>query len=200
MLKNQRIKMSDLSIGGFEPLTTIDYPDNLSCVIFTQGCSWNCTYCHNQDLIPIAKISKMNYYDILKFIKSRQGLLDSVVFSGGEPLLQNGLIDAIKQVKKLGFKIGLHTAGIYPKRFAKILKFVDWVGFDIKHLQEKYARITQVDGSGDKAYQSLEILQKSGVDYQLRLTQNSLITNKDIEVLKDRLQENITIQKEEQWN
>lgn len=199
MSKSQKIETPGFSIGGFEPLTTIDYPDHLSCVIFTQGCSWNCTYCHNQDLIPVAK-GKIDYADVLKFIQSRQGLLDSVVFSGGEPLLQNGLIDVMKQVKALGFKVGLHSAGIYPKRFAKILAFVDWVGFDIKHLQDKYAQITQVSGSGDKAYQSLRILQKSGVAYQLRMTQNHLISNQDIEELESMLQENIVIQREQQWN
>ena len=125
-------------VGGFEPLTTIDYPDHLSCVVFTQGCPWRCRYCHNHDLIPAKKNTEFDWFQILEFIKSRQGLLDGVVFSGGEPCLQKNIVDAILEVKSLGFKVGLHTGGAYPQRLKECLSLVDWVGFDIKHLPLHY--------------------------------------------------------------
>ena len=103
-----------LSVGGLTPLTTIDYPDNLSAVVFCQGCPLRCRYCHNAELLPRRGATHIAWRDILYFLRQRQGLLDAVVFSGGEPTQQRGLADAIDEVRALGFKIGLHTAGIYP--------------------------------------------------------------------------------------
>ena len=79
------------------------------------------------------------------------GLLDAVVFSGGEPTLQAGLLDAMLEVRELGFKIGLHTAGMYPQRLAAILPLMDWVGMDVKAPFADYARITGTPGSGERA-------------------------------------------------
>ncbi len=166
-----------INVGGFEPLTTIDYPGNLACVIFTQGCPWRCRYCHNHDLIPADKKTEFSWDEILSFIKSRQGLLDAVVFSGGEPCLQAQLVEAIKQVKRLGFKVGLHTGGAYPQKLRQCLDYVDWVGFDIKHLPLHYEEVTQTPKSAEKAWQSLDFLLSSGVDYQLRITKHPMLIN-----------------------
>ena len=56
---------------------------------------------------------------VLAFLKRRQDLLDAVVFSGGEPTLQDGLLGAMEEVRAMGFRIGLHSAGIKPAAFAK---------------------------------------------------------------------------------
>jgi len=174
-----------LNVGGFEPLTTIDYPDNLSCVVFTQGCPWRCRYCHNHDLIPTSKQTQFDWEQIVEFIKTRVGLLDAVVFSGGEPCLQKGLLGAIKRVKALGFKVGLHTGGAYPNRLKQCLDYVDWVGFDVKHLPLNYEEVTQVPKSADKAWMSLNILLASKVDYQLRITKHpELISDDQLDRLK----------------
>jgi len=182
-----------LNIGGFEPLTTIDYPDNLSCVVFTQGCPWRCRYCHNHDLIPANKQTEFSWNQIFEFIKTRVGLLDAVVFSGGEPCLQKNLLNAIKQTKALGFKIGLHTGGAYPARLKQCLDYVDWVGFDIKHLPLHYESVTQTPKSAEKAWQSLDILLASGVDYQLRITKHpELIRLKKL--IKHKYNSDLTVQ------
>ncbi len=188
-----------INIGGFEPLTTIDYPGNLSCVVFTQGCPWRCRYCHNHDLIPADKQTEFNWNDILQFIKTRVGLLDAVVFSGGEPCLQKNLLSAIKQTKALGFKIGLHTSGAYPKTLKQCLNYVDWVGFDIKHLPLNYEEVTQTPKSADKAWASLGILLASKVDYQLRITKHpELISNEQLSrlkrLVKNQYDSNLTVQ------
>ncbi len=177
-------------VGGFEPLTTIDYPGSLSCVVFTQGCPWRCRYCHNHDLIPADKKTEFDWAKVIEFIKGRKGLLDAVVFSGGEPCLQSGLVDAIKQVKSLGFKIGLHTGGAYPHKLRQCLNYVDWVGFDIKHLPLNYEQVTQTPKSADKAWESLDILLNSGVDYQLRITKHpELISDDQLYRLKKLMKE-----------
>ena len=188
-----------VSVGGFEPLTSIDYPDHLSCVVFTQGCPWRCGYCHNSDLISARKKTLFDWSDILKFIKSRQGLLDAVVFSGGEPCLQNGLLKAMKQVKELGFKVGLHTGGAYPARLAACLELADWIGFDVKHLPVNYEKVTKTPGSGEKAWESLELLLHSKVPHQLRITRHPELMNiEQLERLKRLLhqtyQEELVVQ------
>ena len=157
-------------IGGFTPLTTIDFPGRLAAVVFCQGCPWRCGYCQNAELIPRDADHPIAWQDILSFLERRRGLLDGVVFSGGEPTLQRGLADAVEAVRKLGFEVGLHTAGSYPERLATLLPHLDWVGLDIKASLADYDHLTGVPGSGARAWQSLEILLTSGVDYEIRTT------------------------------
>ena len=80
-----------LRVGGMVPLTTLDYPGLLACVLFCQGCAWRCRYCHNPDLIPARGEQEIPWPQVLEFLRRRQGLLQAVVFSGGEPTLQEGL-------------------------------------------------------------------------------------------------------------
>jgi pyruvate formate lyase activating enzyme len=103
-------------------------------------------------------------------MRSRVGLLDGLVFSGGEPTLQRDLPAAIKQVRDLGFRIGLHSAGPYPDRLAHLLPLIDWIGFDIKAPFEDYAQVTGVPYSGDRARASLRHVLDSGVAYEVRTT------------------------------
>nr|WP_268993695.1 anaerobic ribonucleoside-triphosphate reductase activating protein [Stutzerimonas stutzeri] len=152
------------------PLTTLDFPDHLACVLFCQGCGWRCRYCHNPQLIPACGNEEKPWSEILAFLEQRVGLLEAVVFSGGEPTLQTGLPEAIAQVRALGYKVGLHSAGIKPKLFASILPLVDWVGFDVKALPEQSTAITGVDGSGKANWRSLEHLLESGVEHECRTT------------------------------
>nr|WP_269151410.1 anaerobic ribonucleoside-triphosphate reductase activating protein [Stutzerimonas balearica] len=152
------------------PLTTLDFPDHLACVLFCQGCGWRCRYCHNPQLIPACGSEEKPWSEILGFLEQRVGLLEAVVFSGGEPTLQTALPEAIAQVRALGYKVGLHSAGIKPKLFANILPLVDWVGFDVKALPEQSAAITGVEGSGKANWKSLEHLLESGVEHECRTT------------------------------
>lgn len=159
-----------LRVGGMVPLTTIDYPGQLACVLFCQGCAWRCRYCHNPQLIPPRGAQEVDWQQVLAFLQRRQGLLDAVVFSGGEATLQNGLLDAMDEVRAMEFRVGLHSAGIKPVAFAKALTGSDWVGFDVKALPEDCLAITGVEGSGKANWRSLELLLDSGVDYECRTT------------------------------
>ncbi|WP_090496648.1 anaerobic ribonucleoside-triphosphate reductase activating protein [Pseudomonas borbori] len=159
-----------LRVGGMVPLTTLDYPGLLACVLFCQGCAWRCRYCHNPQLIPARGEQEIAWSQILGFLQRRQGLLQAVVFSGGEATLQGGLVPAMEQVRQLGFKVGLHSAGIKPWAFAWAAQAADWVGFDVKALVEDADLITGVSGSGKANWRSLERLLASGVDYECRTT------------------------------
>jgi len=77
----------------------------------------------------------------------------------------------MRDARALGYRIGLHSAGIYPRRFAEVLPLLDWVGFDAKApFDESYDRITGVRGSGNAALASATILLASGVDHEFRTT------------------------------
>ncbi|KJH80135.1 anaerobic ribonucleoside-triphosphate reductase activating protein [Pseudomonas sp. KSR10] len=159
-----------LRVGGLVPLTTLDFPDHLACVLFCQGCGWRCRYCHNPGLIPACGEQEKPWDGILDFLRERVGLLEAVVFSGGEPTLQLALPEAIAEVRAMGFKIGLHSAGIKPRLFRQVLSLVDWVGFDVKALPEHSMLITGVEGSGKANWKSLEHLLESGVAHECRTT------------------------------
>jgi len=159
-----------LIIGGFVPFTATDYPGKLAAVVFCQGCPWRCGYCHNKHLLPARGATELRWEDILSFLGRRRGLLEAVVFSGGEPTLHAGLADAMREVKALGFEVGLHTAGIYPSRLAEVLPLVDWVGLDVKAPFDDYERVTGVTGSGRRARKSAELLIATGVAHELRTT------------------------------
>ncbi len=162
--------MQLLQVGGLTPLTTTDYPGCLAAVVFCQGCPWSCGYCHNPHLQPVGQTSQLEWDRVLAFLKRRIGLLDAVVFSGGEPLLQAGLEQAIRDVRDLGFKAGLHTGGAYPSRLERLLPLLDWVGMDLKAPFDDYPRITGVPGSGAKALAGARLLLESGVAHEFRTT------------------------------
>ncbi|MGB5611197.1 MAG: anaerobic ribonucleoside-triphosphate reductase activating protein [Sedimenticolaceae bacterium] len=162
--------MTRLAVGGVTPLTTIDFPGELAAVVFCQGCPWRCRYCHNSHLLPRGLPSDIAWQGVAALLRRRRGLLDAVVFSGGEPTLQRGLPDAVREVREMGFKVGLHTAGCYPERLDELLPTLDWVGLDIKALPQDYAALTGVPGSGERAFESLQFVIESGVTHEVRVT------------------------------
>jgi pyruvate formate lyase activating enzyme len=140
-------------------------------VVYCQGCPWGCCYCHNPHLRPRAAAPGVAWNELLEFLRRRRGFLDAVVFSGGEPTAQPGLAAAMRTAKALGYRIGLHSAGIYPRRFAEVLPLADWVGFDAKApFDSAYERITGVRASGAAALKSARALLASGVDCEFRTT------------------------------
>ncbi len=159
-----------LKIGGLTPFTTIDYPDHLAAVVFCQGCPWRCGYCHNRELLDESAPARFSFDEVLGFIERRRGLLDAVVFSGGEPTMQPGLLPAIDMVKSMGFLAGLHTGGAFPERLAELLPRLDWVGMDLKAPFPDYELITGVPGSSHAAARSAGLVRASGVSHCFRTT------------------------------
>ena len=163
-----------IKVGGVETFSTVDFPEKISAVIFMQGCPWRCPFCHNAILQDTAADSGFIWEKFVDFLKTRRKVLDGVVFSGGEPLVQDGLENAILEVKSLGFAIGLHTGGYRPAHLQKILPLLDWVGFDIKAPlnAEHYAKAIGIQAASQlpKIKESLDILLKSNVDFECRTT------------------------------
>jgi pyruvate formate lyase activating enzyme len=159
-----------LIVGGLAALTTIDFPGHLAAVVFCQGCPWRCDYCHNQDLWPPRATAPIPWIEVLQFLERRHGLLDGVVFSGGEPTAQPALIDAVAQTRAMGFEVALHTAGVYPRRIETLLGEISWIGMDVKAPFDNYAAITGVDGSGARARESVQLIVEAGVNHEFRTT------------------------------
>lgn len=159
-----------LKVGGVTPLTITDYPGKLAAVVFVQGCPWSCAYCHNTHLQPRLQKSPLQWQRVFNLLKKQSGIIDAVVFSGGEPVLDPCLPDAIADVKSLGHEVGLHSSGAYPRQLAALLPRVDWVGLDIKAPFDRYGDVTGVEGSGEAARESLQRLLASGVPHEVRTT------------------------------
>lgn len=153
-------------IGGLQKTSLLDFPEKIAAIVFTMGCNFRCGYCHNPELINgEAKIE-----EVFEFLKTRQGKLDGVVITGGEPCLQKDLPEFIKQVKELGFAVKLDTNGSFPEMLEKVLPDLDYVAMDIKAPLEKYSQIVNVDVDTSKILKSIEVLKNGGVDYEFRTT------------------------------
>ncbi|BDZ41743.1 anaerobic ribonucleoside-triphosphate reductase activating protein [Paraoerskovia sediminicola] len=168
-----------LPIAGLTPLSTVDLPGSLVATVFLQGCPWRCGYCHNPALIDARTPGVVAWSDVAALLRRRRGLLDGVVFSGGEPTMHRGLLDAIDDVRALGMSVGLHTGGAWPARLARLLPFVDWVGLDIKHLAGRYTSVTGAGPSGARAFESLAVLQHAGIAHEVRTTVDPTVHTRD---------------------
>lgn len=172
-------RRSALRVGGVVPFSAGDYPHGIAAVVFCQGCPWRCRYCHNPHLIDAVPGAAVEWPDVIAWLEERRGLLDAVVFSGGEPLAQPALEEAMLAVRQQGFAVGLHTGGAYPRRFSTVLQHVDWVGLDVKAPRDDYATTTGVTQSGEAAWASLDRLLGSNVDHEIRTTVHASITGSD---------------------
>lgn len=172
-----------LRVGGLVPFTATDFPGRFAAAVFIQGCPWRCGYCHNPHLQP-RKRGPHDWDEVMDLLRRRAGLLDGVVFSGGEPTIDPALPDAIAQVRAMGLQVGLHTACIYPRQLAAVLPQLDWIGFDIKAPFDDYQRVTGVAGSGDGARACMEAIIASGVEHECRTTLHpALLDESEVEDL-----------------
>ncbi|WP_027960598.1 anaerobic ribonucleoside-triphosphate reductase activating protein [Halomonas halodenitrificans] len=159
-----------LPVAGLTPMTTLDYPGHLASVVFLQGCPLRCGYCHNPQMLTPRKAEPDEWAGVEAFLETRRGLLESVVFSGGEPTLHADLPLAAARVRALGFKVGLHTAGVYPRRLAALLPHLDWVGLDVKGPDAQFDAIVGRTGMAAAHRESLARLLASDIDVECRTT------------------------------
>ena len=161
-------------INGFQKLTVLDYPGKVACIVFTPGCNFRCPFCHNASLVT--HIDKETYIDVdevLSYLKKRQGLLDGVVITGGEPLLQDGIEDFISEIKSLGYSVKLDTNGSFPEKLISIVEkgLVDYVAMDIKNSKSKYGVTVGVENFDMTPIEkSVSFLLQNKVDYEFRTT------------------------------
>lgn len=163
-----------MRISGLQKLSMVDYPGKLAATVFTGGCDLRCPFCHNAPLVlRVAETPEFSQEEVLSFLRTRQGLLDGVVLSGGEPLLQAGAAEFLAAVRSLGFSVKLDTNGCHPEALANILErgLTDYVAMDIKNRREKYAETVGMPGFDlAPVEESVRLLQSSGVDFEFRTT------------------------------
>lgn len=157
-------------VAGVVPFTSIDFPGNLATVVFFKGCPLRCPFCHNPELQVFPGDQGQPWDEVMDFLRARTKRLDGVVFSGGEPLMSDEIIEKAREVKDLGFKLAIHTSGVYPERLRELLPFIDWVGLDVKAPWDKYEELCGRPSMAEQVQKSLQILVDSGVDFEVRTT------------------------------
>lgn len=158
---------------GVEKLSLVDYDHHMSAVLFSPGCNFACPFCHNSGLVVNPYNNKPIPFDeILDFLKKRQGLLDAVVVTGGEPTLMPDLVDKISQIKDLGYKVKLDSNGTHPEIIKRLVKenLLDYIAMDIKSSFKTYPIITNSHVDIEKIKESIEFIKTCGVDYEFRTT------------------------------
>jgi pyruvate formate lyase activating enzyme len=160
-----------MRIGGIQKTSLLDYPKRLSAIIWTIDCNLRCPFCYNKNLV-FGKAEPIPEGEILSFLKKRQGMLEGLVISGGEPLLQEDLVDFSKKVKNLGYLIKIDTNGMFPERLKELIdkKLVDYVAMDVKAPKEKYNQLAGVKVDISKIEKSIDIIKNDAPDYEFKTT------------------------------
>ncbi|MGI6264654.1 MAG: anaerobic ribonucleoside-triphosphate reductase activating protein [Acutalibacteraceae bacterium] len=162
-----------MKIHGLQKMTLLDFPGRVACTVFLGGCDCRCPFCHNFELIDGTAQPIMDDEELLAFLQKRQGLLDGVAITGGEPCLHPDLPDLLQKIRALGFAVKLDTNGFHPDRLEEILSqgLVDYVAMDIKNSPEKYPVTCGLDALDlTPVRQSVALLMRDGVDYEFRTT------------------------------
>lgn len=162
-----------MNVRGIYKTSLIDFPGRLSTVIFSGGCNLRCKYCHNGDIVfNNSKLESYSNEEILDFLRKRKGLIEGLTVTGGEPTLAKNLIPFLENVKELSFYIKVDTNGLMPGVINQLLekKLVDYVAVDVKTSSEKYSELTDCDVDFLKIIETIVILKKSNIDYEIRTT------------------------------
>ena len=178
-----------MKIAGYEKLSLQDFPNQISCIIFTQGCNIRCPFCQNSTLIPMDSNNLISEKEIFNYLNLRKNIISGVTISGGEPTLQPDLENFIDKVKDLKLKVKLDTNGLNTKLLEKLIENqkIDYVAMDIKNSLNKYSLTSGVAKINmQNILNSIELLKKGEVDYEFRTTIiNEFHTLQDIiEIIK----------------
>jgi len=158
---------------GMEKLSLVDFDDNLTATLFMAGCPFRCPFCHNGDLVlHPEKAEPIPFTEILAYLKKRQGVLDAVCITGGEPTLMPDLEDKIRAIRDLGYRIKLDSNGFQPHVLENLIGkgLLDYVAMDIKNCPEKYDLTIGTHVDLDLIERSIRLLMNSGIGYEFRTT------------------------------
>lgn len=164
-------------LGGLQRMTLIDYPGKIAATVFTAGCNFRCPFCHNPELVIkseflVSPDDNTLEKEFFEFLKTRQGKLDGICITGGEPTVQPDLIEFITKIKKLGFAVKLDSNGTRPDVLRKLFqkKILDYVAMDIKSSLDNYKNICGIKMDLERIKLSVDLVKNSGVDYEFRTT------------------------------
>ncbi|MBE6774976.1 MAG: anaerobic ribonucleoside-triphosphate reductase activating protein [Ruminococcaceae bacterium] len=172
-----------MRISGIQKLTLLDFPGKTACTVFCYGCNFLCPFCHNALLVTEKAEEFIDEEEIFTFLKKRQGILDGVCVTGGEPTLQKDLKAFLGRIKEMGFDVKLDTNGYRPDILREIISegLCDYVAMDIKNTPEKYALTVGKEIDTDKILESIAILKAGKIPFEFRTTVvRELHTEEDI--------------------
>ena len=161
-----------MKIVGLQKLTLLDYPGRMACTVFLDGCNFRCPFCHNAELLENAD-PVMSVDALLTFLKKRQGILEGVCITGGEPTIHGSLPELLRAIRALGYAIKLDTNGYRPDVLAALLRegLVDYAAMDLKNSPAAYGPTVGLSGPNlERVGESIRILLGSGGDFELRTT------------------------------
>jgi len=162
-----------MKIHGLQKMTLLDFPGRVACTVFLGGCDFRCPFCHNFELVDGSAPPIMDDTELLDFLKKRQGLLDGVAFTGGEPCLHPGLPDLMGKIRDLGFAVKLDTNGYHPEMLSRLMDsgLVDYVAMDIKNSPAKYALTAGLETLDlSPIYECIRLLKEGLTDFEFRTT------------------------------
>ncbi len=179
--------------GGFQKLTLLDFPGKVACTVFTKGCNFRCPFCHNTNLVTLdGQEQSIPEDEVLSYLKKRQGILEGICVSGGEPLLHHDLPEFLTKVKALGYAIKLDTNGSFPDKLKELAKqgLIDYVAMDIKNSIEKYPQTSGCQTLNlDHIHESIDFLLQGNLDFEFRTTVvEELHTVTDIQSIARRIE------------
>ncbi|MCQ2385419.1 MAG: anaerobic ribonucleoside-triphosphate reductase activating protein [Clostridia bacterium] len=160
-----------LILRGLQKTTLLDFPGQVACTVFTEGCNFSCPFCHNASLLtrdgPV-----LSEGDFFSFLDKRKGVLDGVAVTGGEPLIHSDVMRFLEKIKAKGYKVKLDTNGSFPGRLEDICRagLCDYVAMDVKNAPEKYAATSGNAGSWEKCEKSISFLMENTFPFEFRTT------------------------------
>ena len=184
-----------MKISGLNKTTLLDYPGRVACTIFLAGCNYRCPFCQNGGLVldPGGQPA-YSQEEILKFLKKRQGILEGVCITGGEPTLSASLPGFLQAIRELGYEVKLDTNGSKPDVVKELFKegLISKVAMDIKAAPENYGKLTGIAAPDIDAVKETAafLMEKSadGLEYEFRTTVvRELHTERDFEIIAEWL-------------
>lgn len=163
-----------VGIFGIQKMTLLDYPGKIACTLFTGGCNFRCPFCQNSDLVFLAEnMAQIPREELFDFLTRRQGILEGICISGGEPLLQPGIEAFLRRIKELGYPIKLDTNGSFPDQLEHLIDegLIDYVAMDLKNCRERYSEtvgLTKLDLAAVE--KSVALLMQEKIPYEFRTT------------------------------
>lgn len=182
-----------MNILGYQKTTLLDYPGQVAATIFTGGCNFRCSFCHNPDLVLCPPDGMpVTEEEIFSFLKKRKNVLSGICITGGEPTLQLDLTNFIGKVRQLGYNVKLDTNGYQPEKIAELLerKLIDYVAMDLKAGTSNYAKVSGIrDLDIERIKESIVLIEQSETEYEFRTTVvKELHSKQDFYEIRDMIQ------------